>query len=270
MPKVWNQLAYPHREDDCVWETFHEVSKTSRVDAPPSTGEVLARMGLLWESLPYSGYPIVELPHSLSLLHGSLADAVAQRQTARDIRPASLSLDQVAALLECAYGVTRSNEGTVFPRPFRTVPSGGGLYPLELYFHSAHVQGLQAGLYHYNAAEHRLRLLHGRDETRQLSESLVQRNLATDCALIVFITAIFERNVFKYGERGYRFTLLEAGHVAQNLNLAATSLGLGSVNIGGFFDRSIDALLDFDGCTQSTIYLVGIGATENGAGGGEQ
>lgn len=77
--------------------------------------------------------------------------------------------------------------------------------------------------------------------------------------MIVFITAIFERSVFKYGDRGYRFIFLEAGHVAQNMNLVCAALGLGCVNIGGFFDREIDDLLDLDGITHSTLYMLALG-----------
>jgi SagB-type dehydrogenase family enzyme len=77
--------------------------------------------------------------------------------------------------------------------------------------------------------------------------------------MMLFITAQFERSLFKYRDRGYRFILLEAGHVAQNMNLAATALGLGSVDIGGYFDRQADELLGLDGLTHSTIYMVGIG-----------
>lgn len=74
---------------------------------------------------------------------------------------------------------------------------------------------------------------------------------------MVFITALFARASFKYREQGYRFALLEAGQVAQNLNLVANALGLGTVNIGGFFDRDIDALLEIDGVVHSTCTAVG-------------
>jgi SagB-type dehydrogenase family enzyme len=76
---------------------------------------------------------------------------------------------------------------------------------------------------------------------------------------MVFITALFQRSTFKYGPRGYRFAFLEAGHVAQNINLASTAMGLGSVNICGYFDREIDELLGIDGLKHSTIYMIGIG-----------
>ena len=83
---------------------------------------------------------------------------------------------------------------------------------------------------------------------------------AQDSSAIVFITALFERTTFKYGSRGYRFALLEAGHVAQNLDLAAAGLGLATLNVGGFVDRQIDDLLGLDGLLHSTIYICAIGA----------
>jgi SagB-type dehydrogenase family enzyme len=81
-----------------------------------------------------------------------------------------------------------------------------------------------------------------------------------------------ERSVFRYGDRGYRFALLEAGAVVQNLNLAAAALGLHCTNAGEFFDSEVDDVLDFDGLSISTLYAVGIGKTSqsvnDGAGNG--
>jgi SagB-type dehydrogenase family enzyme len=89
-------------------------------------------------------------------------------------------------------------------------------------------------------------------------------NVPYDASIVIFVTAIFERSTFKYGERGYRFVLLEAGHVAQNVSLAATGLGLGAINIGGYFDRDMDRVLGLDGVRHSTVYLVAIGRLLDG------
>lgn len=241
-----------------LWSVFHENSKSSRFTASPTNDEVVAHMGSLWESLPYDRGARIALPEAAPL-DESIGSTLRRRSTGRDMRPAPVSLPQLAAMLHAAYGVTRDNQGTSFPRPFRTVPSGGALYPLELYVHTAYVDGLAAGLYHFNPTDDSLRLLQSGDSARQIGQALVQPNLATETSLFVFMTAIFERSIFKYGDRGYRFILIEAGHVAQNLNLAATALGLGCVNIGGFFDREIDRLLGIDGVTHSTVYMTGIG-----------
>jgi SagB-type dehydrogenase family enzyme len=255
----WKQICLQSDKDDSAWEIYHENSKASRHDPGLPTAAVLARMAELWESLPYQGYPAIPLPRALRPLTASLGESLAARASARRLRPGHHSLEDLATLLHHAYGITRDNAGTVFPRPFRSVPSGGGLYPLEIFLHATHVEGLHAGIYHFNAVQHQLRLLREGDQSRKLCEALVQQNLGVDTSLMIFITAVFERSVFKYSDRGYRFVLLEAGHVAQNLNLVASGLGLGSVNIGGFFDRSIDALLGLDGLTHSTLYLVGVG-----------
>ena len=76
---------------------------------------------------------------------------------------------------------------------------------------------------------------------------------------MVFITCCFQRSTYKYGNRGYRFALFEAGHVAQNISLVSHGLGLQCVNIGGFYDQKIDHLLGLDGVNQSTLYLAAIG-----------
>jgi SagB-type dehydrogenase family enzyme len=195
----------------------------------------------------------------LSPLKFPLDDILATRVSVRNFDPCSLSLENLATLLHYAYGVTRDNQGTLFPRPLRIVPSGGALYPLEIFFHTIHVTGLDVGLYHYNPAMNNLRLLCNEDSTHKIADAMVYPNLAVNASVIFFITAIFDRSVFKYGNRVYRFILLEGGHVAQNVNLVANALGLGSVNIGGYFDREIDDLLGLDGITQSTIYMGALG-----------
>lgn len=255
----WNDLCLPDAYQDLSWELFHENSKTPRYEAPPSNEEILTRMAQLQESLPYESYPIIELPSERSPVRAPLEEVLSTRTSARAIRSGSLRLQDVATLLHYAYGITRSNAGTVYPRPFRAVPSGGALYPLEIFFHSTQITGLSAGIYHYNPTRNHLRRLREGDQSRKLADSLVQKNLALDTSIIFIITALFERSVFKYGDRGYRFVLMEAGHVAQNLNLVATGLGLASVNIGGFFDRQVDELLGLDGLVHSTVYLTGIG-----------
>jgi SagB-type dehydrogenase family enzyme len=253
------KLLQPTYDRESVWELFHENSKAGKYIPFPHADFISERMEHMLEALAYDQYPLVNLPQSRAVLGVGLDEAISCRVTGRELSPCQLTLEQVGTVLYHAYGVTRRNVGTVFPRPFRTVPSGGALYPLEIYLHSTHIDGLEAGLYHYNPTHHCLRFLQYGDHCRQLSEALIQPNIALDTAMLVFITAVFERSTFKYGDRGYRFVLLEAGHVAQNINLSCVALGLGSVNIGGYADRQMDEILGLDGVSQSTIYLVGIG-----------
>jgi SagB-type dehydrogenase family enzyme len=258
--RKWDAMLMPSEDDVRVWELFHENSKTSLYVRSPSDETVVARLAQMHQSLPYDAYPAIDLPDRLTPLEISLGDAIKNRVTTRSMQPCALTLEMVGTLLFCAYGVTRDNQNTAFSGPFRTVPSAGALYPLELYFHSAHVDGLPPGLYHYNPSLNNLQCLRQQDQSAHLAKALLQSNIASDAALTVFITALFERTTFKYGERGYRFLLLEAGHVAQNINLVAIALGLGCISVGGYFDREIDDMLGLDGLTHSTIYMLAIGA----------
>lgn len=222
-------------------------------------------MSELQESLPYDGYPVVELPSAFAAPSVYLIDAIESRRSVRDYTPEPLSLAQMSTLLNYSYGVSRANIGAPIGRSFRVTPSGGALYPLELYVHSASITGLQPGLYHFNPIRNHLRHLVSEDLSEAISGALVQPEIGLGASAIVFLTGIFERSIFKYGDRGYRFIFLEAGHVAQNINLIAAGLDLACVNLGGFFDREIDKLLGIDGVTHSAIYLVALGHKTHGA-----
>lgn len=134
------------------------------------------------------------------------------------------------------------------------------MYPLDLFVYAAQVEGLPAGLYHYNPHRHDLAALVQDDCSRQLSDGLVQSELAYNAIFLAFIVATFERSTQKYQERGYRFALIEAGHICQNLLLAAVAHDLAGMPIGGFYDASMDAFLELDGVTHATVYAVAIGA----------
>jgi SagB-type dehydrogenase family enzyme len=245
--------------ETALWELFHDNSKTGRYDSFPQPDFITMRMDRMLESLAYEQYPEIDLPRARTEFELSLAETMEGRVSARGMAPVRLTLQQLGTLLHYCYGVTRKNEDTEFPRPFRVVPSGGALYPLEIYFHSTRIEELESGLYHYNPMRNSLRFLRYGDDSRRLSDALVQRNLALDTSLLIFITALFDRSAFKYGDRGYRFALLEAGHVAQNLALTATAMKLNCLTIGGYADRQIDDLLGIDGVSHSAIYMVGIG-----------
>jgi SagB-type dehydrogenase family enzyme len=259
MEKLGQEIVLSPGNEDLLWECFHENSKVGRYDNPLSNEEVLKRMSQLHESLPFTGYVRVDLPASLTPLKRPLDEVMTSRASADNMTACPVTLEQVATLLHYAYGVTRDNKGTGFPRPLRVVPSGGGLYPLEIFFHTVHLKDLPAGLYHYNPTKKALSLVRKGDGTDVIARAMLQPEIGRNASLMIFITAIFERSIFKYADRGYRYILLEAGHAAQNINLVANALDLGCRNIGGYFDRDIDRFLDLDGITHSSIYMMAIG-----------
>lgn len=203
----------------------------------------------------YPQRPFVPLP-AASLGTATLADAVAARRSRRSFRSDPLELSRLATLLHAAYGVTAAIDGT--SQALRTVPSGGALYPLELYVVSHRVDGLDRALYHYDPLRHGLEALRPLEAPAGSELSPYAEPLA-ESAAIVAMTAMFWRSRFKYGARAYRFALMEAGHVGQNLLLAAAALGLGAVPLGGFYDRAVDAFLGVDGIYEASLYLVPLG-----------
>lgn len=255
---LWQEILLPQTEDS-LWELFHENTKNGRHAGNRSKADTLDRMSELQESLRFEGHPRVPLPQPFTLPRCPLAEALANRASSLSLSKEPLPLTWLAALLYYAYGITRDNIATTFPRPFRATPSAGALYPLEIFFHASRVEGLQPGLYHYSPVHEEVRLLQGGDSSDTIAGGLIQQDIAANASAIMFMTALFERTTFKYGDRGYRYILIEAGHAAQNMNLVGTALGLGMMNIGGFLDREIDDYLGLDGVTHSTLYLLAVG-----------
>jgi len=255
-PTLWERLTRPPSVGEEVpWELFHENAKAATLEELPGAGRIAGWTRQLPESLPFEPYPAVALPPAPPPAL-ALGEAIVRLAAgAGAVEPCALSLQDLAALLRWSYGVP----GEPGDRAPRAVASAGSLFPLEIFFHTAYVKGLQPGLYHYSPPRHELRRLRRHDQSHKIAAGLADPRLATGAALTVFIAAVPERSVLFYGDRGYRLALLEAGAVIQSLNLAAAALGLASVNVGEFFDRKIDAILGVDGLTVSTVSLVAIG-----------
>lgn len=268
LESVERELINPER--DTIWEVFHENSKMSWYDQypinklHPSDAAVVRTMRLLHDVKPFKGAPRVQLPSSMPSSERSFDEVLHKRVSARQFNGEGVEIEQLAKILFMGYGVTRDNAGTHFPRPFRTVPSGGALYPLDIYVYASRVEGLEAGLYHYNPAEHSLDVLRIKDEAARVSKFFIQGDLAGNAAVVLFITATFIRTTFKYGDRGYRFIFLEAGHLAQNVNLTAQEMGLATTNVGGYVDRDVDRYLGLDGVNESAVYLLLVGGSGDG------
>jgi SagB-type dehydrogenase family enzyme len=247
--------------DTDVIERFLEASKVSRWGGFPSNEAVLHRMRELAGSLQFLGYEKIELPLDLRRAEASLSKTIQARRSCRKFDTTEIDLGDLATILHLAYGESQKEAEPGNPWPFRMVPSGGALYPLELFVFVRQVQGLPPGLYHYHAISHTLRRIVDRDLTSELAQCFVQFQEETPrtASAIIAFASMFQRSTFKYGARGVRFSLIEAGHVAQNMNLVATALGLATLDIGGYFDDKIDNLIGLDGVTQSTIYMVAIG-----------
>jgi SagB-type dehydrogenase family enzyme len=187
-------------------------------------------------------------------------EVVAGRFSCRRFSDGPVPLEQLSTLLWSAYGVTGRSHFGPLELLERPVPSGGGLYPLELYAIVRNVPALDPGVYHYVPLYHGLERL--RDVTlpkRLVTYLFMGQHYAADAAVVAVLTAVVSRSLWKYADRGYRYILLEAGHVAQNLNLTAAALELGSCNLGGFFDDELAGLLRVDVEGELPLYGVALG-----------
>jgi SagB-type dehydrogenase family enzyme len=259
MNNNWRKKSHQEATEQRLWELYHENSKVTSQDRGVSQEVVAQLMTEQWDHLAFEAYPRVALPS-----HGEgpmipLGVAIRARRTPRTLMAHSMKLEDLSCLLFHACGATDQNEDGIFPRSFRASPSAGAMYPIDLFFHTLHVDDLPAGLYHYNPLRHDLATVAVGDRSRTIAAGMVQPDLAYKSVLVMFLVASFERTTQKYGERGYRFALIEAGHIGQNLALVAEGMGLGAVMLGGYIDHRIDEFLGLDGVSQSVVYAIAIG-----------
>ena len=209
----------------------------------------------------------VALPGHVCDGTGGFAGLVASRRTRYDLSGGPLSLEDLGFVLSAAAGVTGRITGPDgVMRSLRSAPSGGALYPVDTYALVRSVAGLpENATVFYDSGRHLVRVLPaGADFDLLARATRLPGQCAQLSACVVFV-AVLQRSHFKYGDRSYRFALLEAGHMCQNLLLAAEALGLNAVPVGGFVDDAVNGLLLLDGVDEAALYLVMIGGRREAA-----
>jgi SagB-type dehydrogenase family enzyme len=187
--------------------------------------------------------PVIALPAPRTDGDVSLERSIIRRGSTREFSERDLTDAQLGQLLWAAQG--ERAEG-------RTVPSAGGLHPLELYV----VDG--DGVAHYRSAGHELARESDADIRAELAHAALDQQAFHTAPAVVVVAGVTERMAAKYGSRAERYVLIEVGHAAQNLLLQAAVLGLGAVPTGAFRDAEVADLLGFDDATQPW-YLIPIG-----------
>jgi len=178
----------------------------------------------------------------------TLEQALARRRSVRRYAPGNLTAREISQLCWAASGITEPK------RRFRTAPSAGALYPLEIYLATAD------GLFRYEPQGHALRV-HLKDDRRAALRAAALGQGCIEAAPLCFVIAAAEkRTAVKYGQRAWRYCLLEAGHVAQNIHLQATAISLGSVPVGAFHDDDVAEAIRLP-AGQRPIYLIPVGRT---------
>jgi SagB-type dehydrogenase family enzyme len=192
-----------------------------------------------------------------------LGDVLRARASGRDFAGGPLPAAAAGRLLHAAAAVR--DRGEIPRRPY---PSAGGLYPVELHVAAQDVECVPDGVHHYDPRAHELELRRRGRFGAALADVTVAQPMLAGAQLVIALTAIPERSTWKYGERGWRYAWLEAGHVAANLCLLAEALGLAAVEVGGFYDDELTALLELP-AGELPLLLVAVGlkdpAAEDGA-----
>ncbi len=213
-----------------------------------------------WESKPeiYKEYPDskqIELPPFDAIKTMDLMGTLKKRKSIRHYSGKPLSLEELSYLLWASGGIQRVERGNAF----RTAPSAGALYPIETYLLIDSVEGVAAGVYHYSVKTHRLEELRLGQTAHDIVLAALNQKMCIEAAAIFIWTAIFHRSKWKYEERAYRYIYLDAGHIAGNLTLAATAVGLGTCQIGALFDDEVNSIIGVDGKDESVIYMSLVG-----------
>lgn len=179
----------------------------------------------------------------------SIEEALVKRRSLREYKDEALTLEEISQLLWAAQGITSVWGG-------RTAPSGGALYPLEIYLVVGKVKGLEAGVYHYRPHGHFLTNIVQGDKRFALFNAGLWQSPIKNAPVSLVICAEYPRTTQKYGERGRRYVLIEVGHVGQNIYLQVESLGLKTVAIGAFMDEAVKKVL---GIKEEPLYIMPVG-----------
>jgi SagB-type dehydrogenase family enzyme len=191
------------------------------------------------------------LPTPIYKSKTSIEEALKSRRSVREYKEGPITLQQVSQLLWAAQGITSVNG-------FRTAPSAGALYPLEIYIVSGNVLNLPAGVYHYVPANHALELITAGDGRMDLTRAAQNQDSIKLAVADIVIAANYKKTTVKYGNRGTRYVDMEAGHVAQNISLQVVSLKLGTVTIGAFNNSVVKSVLNLPQ-EEEPLYIMPIG-----------
>lgn len=215
---------------------------------------------LRWKQKPetykqYPSAPRIQLDPPEKKNGAPLWEVIRRRRSQRTFQDKPLPRKHLSQLLWATQGITAQAMG----HELRAVPSAGALYPVETYCVLHNVENLEPGLYHYSVRDHQLEQIQKGDFRQDIALAALNQKMAYTANGVFVWTGIFQRSKWKYKQRAYRYVYLDAGHIGQNLALAATALGLGSCQIAALYDHEVNSLLGVDGIEESVLYLSAVG-----------
>lgn len=236
---------------DFMMQTRYENMK------PPDQANHIAQPALELAYDKESNYIDLPMPEEIPAITIDFMAMIELRTSVRDYQNIPLSLLELSYLLWCTQGVKQvlGDKATL-----RTVPSAGARHALETYLLIQNVEGIKPGLYRFLALEHKLIEV---NLAENISEEIVKACLGQKFIIKSAVTFLWaaqvKRMTWRYGERGYRYLHLDAGHVCQNLYLAAQVVGCGVCAVAAFDDEYINTVVGLDGEEQFIIYAAVLG-----------
>lgn len=190
----------------------------------------------------------------------SLDQLIRNRKSHRKYLFSALTLEELSFLLWATQGIREPRHPS---RVWRTVPSAGNRHAFETYLSVRLVAGLSPGIYRYQPLEHALILIDSPARlTERTTEAAMGQGFAGQAAVTFFWTAMPYRMEWRYSEAAGRLILLDAGHVCQNLYLAAGAIGCGTCAIAAYNQPVADQLLGVDGVDEFVVYMAPVGHIE--------
>lgn len=194
----------------------------------------------------------------------SLQTAIEQRRSLRKYSEEPMTQEELSFLLWCSSWARDFRSNDKIEITLRNVPSAGARHPLETFLDIRNVSGLKQGIYYYHPIKHCLILLYeGQDIQIDIFEACFRQEMIKNAAVNIILTAIPYRTIWRYGQRGYRYLYLDAGHVGQNIHLGAEAIGAGACMIGAYLDEGMNDALKLDGIEEFVIYIASIGKKPN-------
>ena len=190
------------------------------------------------------GGDMIKLP-TPKFTNESIEQCIQKRRSIRSFKDKDLALQEIANILWAAQGITDKRGG------FRSAPSAGATYPLEIFI------AKRDGLFRYMPGSHSLKMEKDKDLRGDIANAALSQMFIADAGLVIVISAVFDRTTWRYGQRGIRYIHNEVGHCAQNIHLEAVALGLGSVPIGAFDDKKLKQILRLK--EEEPLYIIPIG-----------
>lgn len=252
-----------HEPPGWLAQLFHENTKITPACRPEVDGRIAAAADdaeyLRPAPVTEPGVPRVPLPRPRAWR--GLDRVIRKRRTIRSLDPRPMPVRQLGRILFNAGGVSqwpsRAGDGTSWP--LRSTPSAGALYAIALRVVALRVGGLERGIYRYHPYDHCLERTAPHVPVEQLAQASLHPDVVQAAAAVLALYADWDRLVAKYGDRGYRYALLEAGHMAQNILLTCTALHRAAVPIGGFLDDACASAIGAAASPGCVVYLIAIG-----------